>query len=109
MSWYQNGSLIPMGNYEHWAWRQGSTHHLHVYGITSAVAGVYAAAAYTATQCVWAFCRVQHKGMGKEEVGNFQIVYFKILMFFPLHLKLGNFAFLVCSVVEFHDLMFIVA
>lgn len=67
LSWYQNGSLVPVGDCDHWTWRQGSTHHLHVYGITPAAAGVYAAAAYTATDCVWAFCRVQHKASSRPQ------------------------------------------
>lgn len=62
LSWYHNGSLVPKGSRDQWAWRRGPCHHLHVFSTTPASAGVYAAAAYTATDCIWAFCRVQHKG-----------------------------------------------
>ncbi|XP_069180549.1 uncharacterized protein [Procambarus clarkii] len=61
VSWYHNGSLVPVGGCDQWAYRRGPSHHLHVYDMKAAAAGVYAAAAYTATNCVWAFCRVQHK------------------------------------------------
>ncbi|MPC37457.1 hypothetical protein E2C01_030937 [Portunus trituberculatus] len=62
LTWYHNGSLVQSGGQEVWAWRRGPTHHLHLYNMTPAAAGVYAAAAYTASHCVWAFCRVHYKG-----------------------------------------------
>nr|XP_027209895.1 uncharacterized protein LOC113803329 isoform X2 [Penaeus vannamei] len=67
LSWYHNGALIPSGGRDHWQWRQGSYHHLHVFATTHDTAGVYAAAAYTANTCVWAFCRVQHKSSSRPQ------------------------------------------
>ncbi|XP_042866424.1 uncharacterized protein LOC122249530 isoform X9 [Penaeus japonicus] len=67
LSWYHNGSLIPSGGRDHWLWRQGSYHHLHVFATTPDTAGVYAAAAYTANTCVWAFCRVLHKSSSRPQ------------------------------------------
>ncbi|XP_047499270.1 uncharacterized protein LOC125045817 isoform X5 [Penaeus chinensis] len=67
LSWYHNGALIPSGGRDHWQWRQGSYHHLHVFATTHDTAGVYAAAAYTANACVWAFCRVHHKSSSRPQ------------------------------------------
>lgn len=65
LTWYHNGSLVQSGGQEVWAWRRGPTHHLHLYNMTPAAAGVYAAAAYTASHCVWAFCRVHYKASAR--------------------------------------------
>ncbi|XP_063610729.1 uncharacterized protein LOC134784558 [Penaeus indicus] len=67
LSWYHNGALIPSGGRDHWQWRRGSYHHLHVFATTHDTAGVYAAAAYTANACVWAFCRVHHKSSSRPQ------------------------------------------
>ncbi|XP_042220931.1 uncharacterized protein LOC121865492 isoform X10 [Homarus americanus] len=67
LSWYHNGSLVPVNHRDYWVFRRGSHHHLHVYGMTPSAAGVYAAAAYTTTHCVWVFCRVQHKANSRPQ------------------------------------------
>nr|XP_053653509.1 uncharacterized protein LOC128703004 isoform X4 [Cherax quadricarinatus] len=67
VSWYHNGSLVAVGGRDQWVYRQGPFYHLHVYGMTSVAAGLYATAAYTATNCVWAFCRVQYKANSRPQ------------------------------------------
>ncbi|KAK7068821.1 hypothetical protein SK128_014902, partial [Halocaridina rubra] len=67
LSWYYNGSLVSVNGRDVCGWRKGSFHHLHVYSMTSSKAGVYSAAAYTASDCVWAFCQVQHKASSRPQ------------------------------------------
>ncbi|XP_066984841.1 uncharacterized protein [Macrobrachium rosenbergii] len=67
LSWYHNGSLVSVNGRDMWGWRKGSYHYLHIYSMSSAKAGTYAAAAYTTADCVWAFCQVEHKASSRPQ------------------------------------------
>ncbi|XP_068245045.1 serine-rich adhesin for platelets-like isoform X3 [Palaemon carinicauda] len=67
LSWYHNGSLVSVNGRDMWGWRKGSYHYLHIYSMSPTKAGTYAAAAYTTTDCVWAFCKVEYKASSRPQ------------------------------------------